>query len=105
MMKKTMLVIGCLVFTSGCSFGRDNYRNNGGFGSVTYNDVQYVYGTREPVMSREELSKYNGIRIGSDGRVKSLVKLPTPTCDELPHYTYNPPAEFRESYKQERCLK
>jgi hypothetical protein len=106
MMRKSLvvMVVALSIISSGCaSSGRNRY---GTYDRVTYNDVNTVYGTNEPVyMSHEELAKYNGIRIGSDGYVKSLVQIPKVKCSEMPHYTYTPPPSFRASYERERDCK
>jgi len=97
----TLVTIMSSIMTSGCMNVNGRY-GSGGFGRMEYSDVQYVYGSNEPTMSYEELEKYNGIRIGSDGYVKSLVQLPQTKREDLPHYTYTPPEYFRDNYERER---
>jgi hypothetical protein len=72
------------------------------FHKITYNNVDTIYGTDIKIKEYYELQKYNGIRVGADGYVNSLVQLPEIIPDELPHYTYTPPPSFRENYERER---
>lgn len=100
--KIVVLALTSSIAFTGCMNPAGSNRYQGGFTRMEYSNVQHIYGHDEPIMTREELSKYNGIRIGADGYVKSLVQLPQPSREDLPHYTYTPPEYFRENYEIER---
>jgi hypothetical protein len=87
-----------LVLTVGCT----PLPYSKAFHRMTYNNVDTIYGTDIKIKENYELQKYNGIRVGADGYVNSLVQLPEITPDERPHYTYTPPPFFRDSYERER---
>lgn len=99
--KATALALISSIAFTGCMSTSGGYGGNG-YGRMEYSNVQYIYGSNEPTMTYEELAKYNGIRVGADGYVKSLVQLPQTAREDLPHFTYTPPEYFRDNYERER---
>lgn len=99
--KVIVLALASSIAFTGCMSTSGGYGSNG-YGRMEYSNVQYIYGSDEPTMTYEELAKYNGIRIGADGYVKSLVQLPQTAREDLPHFTYTPPEYFRDNYERER---
>lgn len=88
MLKRSLAIV--IIGLSGCMSTTPGYYavNNGGYS----NNQQYGAYDHQQYMSREELEKYNGIRVGADGRVKSLVQLPTYPLEQMPHWNFTRPS-------------